>query len=420
MQIVKDVCVLEKPCNPVANDVNGVIGPQVQVLTNLCLKMLRCRRLPNTRRWFGSSVEQVVSSPKVPFVVVPPGGNIPDSISAKIGENLHLRPNHPIHIVRNRIAGFFQNADVFDNLHPKVTTKQCFDDLLVKPDHVSRQLSDTFYYDQDHVLRTHTSAHQTQMLRDNIDHFLVFGDCYRRDEIDRTHYPVFHQVEGVRVWKKGTVDSDHVVNDLRTDLENLIRHVFGEESLQIRWVDAYFPFTDPSFEMEVFFNGDWLEVLGCGKIEQKILDSCGVEKVGWAFGIGLERIAMALFGVPDIRLFWSKDPRFLNQFPNSHDVVKFQPFSKYSGCYKDMSFWLPKEGSFHENDLFCSIRDVAGDLVESVELIDKFVHPKTGKESRCYRITYRSMERNLTNEEIDNIQAIVRDKSANELKVELR
>jgi phenylalanyl-tRNA synthetase alpha chain len=126
---------------------------------------------------------------------------------------------------------------------------------------------------------------------------------------------------------------------------------------------------------------------------------------------------MVLFSIPDIRLFWSKDERFLSQF-RSGEIVTFQPYSKYPPCYKDISFWIPE--SFHPNDLNEIVRDVAGDLVEKVELIDSFVHPKTQRHSNCFRISYRSMDRSLTNEEIDQLQDQVRDLMAEKLGVELR
>jgi phenylalanyl-tRNA synthetase alpha chain len=126
---------------------------------------------------------------------------------------------------------------------------------------------------------------------------------------------------------------------------------------------------------------------------------------GWAFGLGLERLAMILFDIPDIRLFWSDDARFHNQF-RSNDIVKFQPYSKYPPVYKDVSFWLTP--AFHVNELNEIVREVAGDLVEQLQLIDQFTHPKTQRVSHCYRIAYRSMDRNLTNEEIDALQEEVR------------
>lgn len=136
-------------------------------------------------------------------------------------------------------------------------------------------------------------------------------------------------------------------------------------------------------------------------------------KIGWAYGLGLERIAMVLYSIPDIRLFWSTDERFLSQFEQGK-ISTFQPYSKYPSCFKDVSFWGP-EGSaaLHENDFCDLVRDVAGDLIEDVKKvrfhcraglllltepchlfkIDEFVHPKTNRTSVCFRVNYRSMDK---------------------------
>lgn len=131
----------------------------------------------------------------------------------------------------------------------------------------------------------------------------------------------------------------------------MARALFGP-SIECRWVDAYFPFTEPSYELEIFFNGKWLEVLGCGVMQQVILDANypgGTDKKAWAFGLGLERLAMVLFDIPDIRLFWSGDERFLRQFKRGDLKARFKPYSKYPPCYKDMAFWVSPE--FTENNL---------------------------------------------------------------------
>lgn len=213
---------------------------------------------------------------------------------------------------------------------------------------------------------------------------MIVGDVYRRDEIDRTHYPAFHQMEGVRLFstqeelfapisfgmktdellafklletlstvrtrdkqEKLTVDATKMLElSLKQCLTGLVRHLFGAE-LKCRWVDVYFPFTHPSWELEICFDdGDekWTEVLGCGIIEQKLLENSGAEKkVGWAFGLGLERLAMKLYEIPDIRLFWTKDERFMKIFDGkSHtDKISFKPYSKQPPCINDISFWLP-------------------------------------------------------------------------------
>ena len=385
---------------------------------------------------------------------------MPDSVYEKMGSNLHRRPDHPICIIKEAIYEYFDSLEgnkttfkKFDDLPCVVPAASNFDAVLVPADHVSRSPNDTYYVDDATVLRCHTSAHQLDSLRAGERAFLVTGDVYRRDSIDASHYPVFHQMEGVRVFEPSEFSGNgssgessveegtaHAERELKRVLEGLARHLFGVEA-ETRWVDAYFPFTEPSFELEVLFQGEWLEVLGCGVMQREILRNAGVDKnesggerVAWAFGLGLERLAMVLFGIPDIRLFWSADKRFLSQFKRGDLRAKFKPYSKYPPCFKDVSFWQPSAGgeagageaaaasapSVSENDLCEQVRGVAGDLVESVSLIDAFTHPKTGRSSACYRIAYRSMERSLSDEEVNAMQERVRELLASELGVELR
>lgn len=367
-----------------------------------------------------------------------PESNITPTIASRVGTNLHLQPNHPLNTIKTIIETYWQKDEasqftIHDNLDPIVPTFHNFDSLLIPPDHVSRSKSDTYYVDSDTVLRTHTSAHQTTMLRAGQDRFLVTGDVYRRDEIDSSHYPIFHQMEGVRMFSQhdfeaagvSTDDEEEMLKfveeDLKKGLEGMVRELFGD--VEMRWGEDYFPFTDPSFELEIYFNDEWLEVLGCGVVHKDIVQAVGRgDQLGWAFGLGLERLAMILFSIPDIRLFWSQDERFHRQF-KSGGIVTFQPYSKYPPCLKDISFWTNvegKESTFHQNDLFEVVRDVAGDLVERVELIDEFTHPKSKRLSNCFRISYRSMDRNLTNEEIDALQEQVRNDVVAQLGVELR
>lgn len=395
--------------------------------------------------------------------------NVTASILSKVPRRIHLIPNHPLNILKSRIESHllarFPGYSVLDSLHPAVTLCQNFDNLLVAKDHPSRLPSDTYYINKDIVLRTHTSAHQSQVLSSkSAEGYLLTADVYRRDEIDTTHYPVFHQMEGIRTFsRKGglqlleyetnkkdawsvptkdklstaapianahspsnpvqtchsTAEAELVGAHLRRSLEGMVLDLFrGVTGLQIRWVDAYFPFTSPSWEMEVFYNGKWLELCGCGVMQQEILNLTGNDdKIGWAFGLGLERIAMVMFNIPDIRLFWSQDERFLSQFTKDQ-ITTFSPYSKYPACYKDISFWCPD--GFHDNDMFEVVRDVAGDLAEDVSLIDVFKNKKTGKTSKCYRINYRSMDRTCTNAEVDALQDQVRRQITNRFGVQLR
>ncbi|KAI9321333.1 phenylalanyl-tRNA synthetase [Dichotomocladium elegans] len=381
--------------------------------------------------------------------------NVSETTLSRVGRKLHLEPRHPISIIRQLIESHFGNFKTFHDLHPIVTTKQNFDDLLVPKDHVARRKSDNYYLNKTTMLRAHTSAHQLDGLRSGADHFLISGDVFRRDEIDASHYPVFHQMEGLvyfdrdpaktaeqvkadldatrmveRAAKVQVVDDtkitpsnpiqachtpeevEAVAAHLKYCINSMVSTLFADEpNLEVRWIEAYFPFTSPSWEVEIKYKGEWLEVLGCGVVRQELLNNAvrkqverkrshgdlleqGLEnKIGHAFGLGLERLAMVLFGIPDIRLFWSKDERFLSQFEPG-TIHKFKPFSKYPPCIKDISFWLPTK-EWEENNFCELVRDVAGDIVEDVKLIDDFVHPKSNRRSLCYRMTYRSMDRQV-------------------------
>jgi phenylalanyl-tRNA synthetase alpha chain len=425
---------------------------------------------------------------------------------------LHLQKDHPVAITRKIVESVFPGPTYkyYNEFDPVVSTYENFDSLGFPPDHPGRARSDTYYINKDTLLRTHTSAHEAELFRARESGgYLISADVYRRDEVDRSHYPVFHQMEGARVWDRTKVPNGDLAAAIREDLARLPKHnvrvedpnppfhpernplqaehhtpeeaaavaahlkhslelmvneIFSRakaataaaaakqapgpspeqqrqeetEPLRVRWVEAYFPFTSPSWELEVFYQGDWLEVLGCGVSKQELHISAGSpSQIGWAFGIGLERIAMLLFQIPDIRLFWSRDERFLSQFRGVEDdlarLKPFGPFSKHPACYKDVSFWLRGTSAaggndrrgvgaadWHANDLMEVVRDVAGDCVEDIRLVDEFTHPKTGRRSMCYRINYRSLEKTLTNAETNEMHERVVGALVERLGVEIR
>jgi len=354
-----------------------------------------------------------------------PNNNVPPHIASLVGRGLHEKADHPLGIINAKIKDYFDSLD--DNFEfflgedPIVTTQQCFDDLRIDPSHPGRSPSDTYYLTDKTLLRTHTSAHQSQHLRDGHECFLCAGDVYRRDEIDASHYPAFHQLEGVKLFDPDVVgnkageewlesgECQMVKDDLKATLEGLMDHLFGP--VEKRWSEDYFPFTEPSLECEILYQGEWLEVLGCGVIHTEVLDMAGrSDRRGWAFGLGLERLAMILFSIPDIRLFWTEDKRFSKQFA-AGQISTFKPYSKYPPCYKDIAFWVPE--NFVENDFFEIARGVAGDLVEKIDMTDEFTNPKTEKTRKCFRVTYRSMDRSLTDDEVNAMQDELRDVSAN-------
>ena len=339
--------------------------------------------------------------------------NITKSIYEKMNRNIHNTKNHPIEIVKNKIYNYFGDSfEKFDNLSSKVNVLDNFDKLLIPKTHPARSFSDTYYFDENTCLRTHTSAHQNELLSKGYKKFLVTGDVYRKDEIDSSHYPVFHQMEGVCVVE----DNQDVKEEFINTIKGLVEFLFP--GCEYRFNDDYFPFTNPSFEVEVKFNGEWLEILGGGIVQNEILKNNNLEnKKAWAFGLGLESLAMILFKIPDIRYFWTTDERFLNQF-KSGEIIEFKEYSKYPPCHKDISFWLNEDYNYNN---FCEIvREMGGDFVENISLIDNFTNSKTNKTSHCYRITYRSNDRSLTNEEVDLVQNKVRNLIQNELNLELR
>lgn len=388
--------------------------------------------------------------------------NVTPKVLSFVGKNIHMLRNHPLSLVRQRIVNFFHKSfvgrtgnalfSIYDDLNPVVSVEENFDSLLIPQDHPSRKKSDCYYVNQSYLLRAHTTAHQSQLINMGLNNFLIIGDVYRRDQIDSTHYPVFHQVDGVRlrtaqdlytdgsssplstVFENNTVrttekqehyNSDSSIlmaREMKKTLEKLAMFLFGE-GVQTRWVDAYFPFTHPSWELEIFHEGSWLEVLGCGIIEHEILKAAGADNhIGWAFGLGLERLAMHLYKIPDIRLFWSSDSGFLSQFQvtDINQPIKYKPISSFPQCINDISFWLPTVDKYSTNDFYDLVRSIGGDLIEQVSLVDEFTHPKKNMTSHCYRIVYRHMEKTLTQKEVNDIHKKIGEAATSSLKVLIR
>ncbi|MFD2557111.1 PheS-related mystery ligase SrmL [Sphingobacterium tabacisoli] len=342
--------------------------------------------------------------------------NIPKTINDKRSLKLHNNEQHPVCQLKHKIQSYFHDFTTFDNLSEVVSTKGNFDELLLPEDHPARSASDTYYLDSDQVLRTQTSAHQNELLKQGHKQFIVTGDVYRKDTIDRTHYPVFHQMEVVKILPKGT----DALADLKETLSGLITYLYPGKTY--RFLDDYFPFTDPSIQIEVYQDQEWMEVLGAGVVHPTILKNCSIDATGWAFGLGLDRLVLSYCDIPDIRYLWTTDERFINQFKEG--LVPFREYSKYPPVYKDISFWVNnyrdnREGGWSMYNDFCEIiREEGTDLIEAVALQDRY--EKGGRTSLSYRIAYRSAERTLSNEEINRIQQKIRDVLSQRFDVELR
>ena len=203
-------------------------------------------------------------------------------------------------------------------------TYYVFDQLNTPIDHPARDLQDTFYINDNIVLRSQTSSVQIRVMETQKPPIKIIcpGAAYRSDSVDPTHSPVFHQIEGL------VVDKNITMSDLKGTLEIFAKKCLGE-STQIRFRPHHFPYTEPSAEVDVSCfvckgkgcrvckNEGWIELLGCGMVHPKILENCGIDSniySGFAFGCGLERIAMAKYGIDDMRLLFENDIRFLKQF----------------------------------------------------------------------------------------------------------
>ena len=229
---------------------------------------------------------------------------------------------------------------------------------------------------------------------------------------------VFHQMDGWYLCPRQ--QKNITTEDLKNILIKIAQAVFGQE-INYRFNKDVFPYTDPSLEMEIEKDGRWLEVLGSGVVKGSVLDKLGVDSSkynGWAFGFGLERLAILSMDLPDIRLLWSKDPRVTKQL---HLGKKFVEVSKYPPISRDISFVVNKD--FVPNNYFDLIRDIGGDLVEQVELLDKYEDPKKFGPDRVgytYRVVYRSNERTLNISEVEPLQSRLYEQTRVQFNAELR
>ena len=242
---------------------------------------------------------------------------------------------HPLTNTRRKIVSIFRKIGFTVAEATEAETEWfCFDALNTPEDHPARDAQDTLFFspdakwnnikqkkDEAYVLRTHTSSVQIRsLLREKPPlRIIAPGRCFRRDTVDATHSANFHQAEGLYVDRKVTI------KDLKGVLDFFLKELFGDK-VETRLRPSFFPFTEPSFEVDLRapnigkLSDQWIEIMGCGMVDPKVLDLVDLnseEWTGFAFGIGIERVAMILHGIDDIRHFYNNDFRFLNQFSHS-------------------------------------------------------------------------------------------------------
>lgn len=241
------------------------------------------------------------------------------------GKPAKIGTKHPVTITIEEISKVFKSMGFTLVEGPEVeTVYNNFDALNAGPDHPARDLTDTFYINEDILLRTQTSPVQIRTLKDAKPPIRVFapGRCFRCDTPDATHSPMFHQIEGL------VVDEGITMADLKGVLDSFAKQLFGEET-RTKFRPHHFPFTEPSAEMDVSCfkcggkgcrvckGSGWIEILGCGMVHPEVLKVGGIDTekyTGFAFGMGVERVAMLKYGIDDIRLLYENDMRFIEQF----------------------------------------------------------------------------------------------------------
>ncbi|MFA6273919.1 MAG: hypothetical protein WC662_02050 [Candidatus Paceibacterota bacterium] len=343
--------------------------------------------------------------------------------------DLSRTPGSPIAEIVDRVTNLpeFKDLDIIEV--PEIVPADISFDLFDFPaDHPARSKSDTYYVENNYILRTHTTVMwyyylqqedvKARMARGEAVGCFSYGKVYRKDEVDRHHMNVFHQIDG---WYLIPKEKEIIgKEELSNALKNIAKAVFGS-SVNIKIFDDTFPYTDPSLQMEIEKDEKWLEVLGSGVVKGSVLEKFGVDSSkwnGWAFGPGIERLAMVSMELPDIRLLWSDDPRVKKQLKLGQ---KFMEVSKYPPIVRDISFIVKND--FIPNDYFDLVRETAPNLIEQVELLDKYENAEkfgTDKISYAYRITYRSLDRTLVSTEIDELHKKIEEETKKTFGAQIR
>jgi len=248
-----------------------------------------------------------------------------------------------------------------------------------------------------------------------------YGKVYRKDEIDWQHSNVLHHLDALFICRKD------IKKISQFDLESICSEVTGSllgKNVKKDFRVDHFPYTDPSVEMNIAWGDKWVEVNGAGLVHPQVIKNLGLDPNiynGWAFGFGVDRLAMLKMKVPDIRLLWSKDERVIRQLKDINSI--YQPVSKYPPVIRDISFVVDKK-DFNPNRYYELIREVAGDnIVEEAKLLDSYEDYEKfgiGKISYTYRIVYRSNDRTLTNDEVNNIHSKLHLETAKQFNAKLR
>ena len=416
------------------------------------------REIKNARGYSSAITNVTVSSEKEMQVfdenyAVDHMTNVCPAILDWMERKCHLAEDNPINLVKQKVYDHFQRNHVdengkllfptFDHFSP-ITPEQSFDHLLIPLGHFNKSNAEVYYLNKDTILRDVSSVHLSDLIAEGYDRFLCTGDVYRHMAYNPIHATVFHQMDmqrlftkeelytgnrsgnifeaGARTSKEADLEGQVVhtrdavkllMLDMRQTIEAVLEDLLGV-GVKCRWKHYYCQFARPCNALFVMHQGEWLEILVGGVLRQEIVDKAGaMDKIGWNCRLGLDRLAMVLYNIPDIRLLQLKN----------NDITKIltslDPNSSTGRFDREFAFLIPSDMDivkfqYHFYEL---VRIAAEDSVQEVELVDQF--PKTGMVAQRYRIAYHSWVKSLSESDVNCYHDLIKELAASKFKVNL-
>ena len=289
-----ELSIILKTMAKLSSEDRPIVGQKANILKISVQDLITTRKNQLTNEAIDKQIKDEKIDVTIPSIGTPPG------------------KKHPLISTQEEIIDIFCGLGYSVESGPEIETDfYNFESLNIPKNHPARDMQDTFYLDENRLLRTHTSPVQIRYLENNPPPVRIIapGRVYRRDAVDATHSPVFNQVEVL------CIDQDINFSHLRGTVLTFLKTFF--EDIPVRFRASYFPFTEPSAEVDVQWKGKWLEVMGCGMVDPKVLEKLGIDSEKWtgfAAGLGDERFCMVRHQIDDIRKFYTNDLRFLEQF----------------------------------------------------------------------------------------------------------
>lgn len=289
-------------------------------------------KLAKCVRFYSSSVKESLLIQKTTYRT-DDWTNITSRLEPFIGANLYKKNNHPLRLTHEDVVTFFQkwfSKNVDENIELLVYKNAG----AIEPNKSTEKLSNAFYVNRDSVLRTHTINQEVKYLKSGIENFVMITDLYRRCQMDWSHFPIFHRLNVIRSanresllrqWKTQPAEiGQYLKEEQQAALVEMTRHLLGTD-VKYRWTDANLATTDPSWMFEIWHRDEWHRISGGGVIRNEIFEkSERPNSAGWEISIGLDRLAMVLYNIFDIRLLWNANQQFLNQFRPQQISEKLQ------------------------------------------------------------------------------------------------